>query len=245
MLNKSQDSAMPKFSFVERDERVASYMSLVRKMSYQLSARLPDCVSQEDMLQAGVIGLVEAANNYDPSKGASFGTYAGIRIHGAMIDELRRGDWAPRSVHRASRALNEAIYKIESQTGLPSSLQELATELNIPIPQVSKIIADTYNKTMISYGDTGIDEGQLSVDMFKNLASPLDFAQVQQRHCILTEYIALLPDREKTVITFHYLHEYPLKQIASILQISESRVSQLMHDAFHRLRRVLKDYSLL
>ena len=245
MSTESMSSIQSESPLMLRDQRISSYMPLVRRIAYQLSARLPECVSQEDMLQAGIIGLVEAANNYDPSKRASFGTYAGIRIRGAMIDELRRGDWAPRSVHRSSRTLNEAVHRIESKTGIPCSLQELSAELNISINEVSKIIKDMHSKKILSYNDTGIDDDQFSVDMFKVLSSPLEFAQINQQHSILTECISLLPDREKSVLIFHHIHDYPLKQIAITLQISESRVSQLLSDALNRLKKVLEDYNLL
>ncbi len=221
---------------------VKDYTPLVRSIAFQLSSTLPDFIQLDDIIQSGIIGLVEAYNNYDPSKGAVFATYARIRIRGAMIDELRRGDWAPRSVHRSSRALNQAIHKLESLRGAPCSLHDLALELQLPIDEVSKIIQNTHGKTILSYEDSSLENEQFSSNLFGDSLSPLDSALLSQHKSILSECLRHLPEREKAIVIFHYNCDYSLKQIADLLKISESRISQILSATLLKLRKILDEH---
>jgi RNA polymerase sigma factor FliA len=235
-------SALPSSPVLSCEQAIQAYLPLVRKIAYHLVSRLPDFIHAEDLVQAGVIGLVESYQNYDPSKGAVFATYARIRVRGAMIDELRRGDWAPRSVHRSTRSLNQAIHKLESQSGTPCSLQDLATELNLSIEEVSKIIQDTHGKKILSYDESGVDGDQFSLSLFGSPSSPLDGTLISQQQTVLAECINQLPEREKAVVIFHYHHDYSLKHIAEILNLSESRVSQIMAESVVKLRNIMKEH---
>ncbi len=230
---------------LSHEETIQNYLPLVRKIAYHLVSRLPDFINVEDLIQAGIIGLVESYHNYDFSKGAVFATYARIRIRGAMIDELRRGDWTPRSVHRSTRSLNKAIHKLESQSGKPCSLQDLATDLQLSIEEIYKIVQDTHSKKIHSYDENGLDGAQISNYLSTSLFSPLEGALVSQEQTLVSECINQLPAREKTVLIFHYYHDYSLKHIAQILSLSESRISQIITESLIKLRNIMGDYGSL
>src|SRR5690554_7355408 len=141
---QSRDS---QYQLIER------YAPLVKRIAYHLLGRLPASVQVEDLMQAGMIGLLEASKKYDAGKGASFETYAGIRIRGAMLDEVRKGDWAPRSVHRNSRMVSEAIRAIEAKTGRDAKDHEVAAELELSLDEYYGILGDTLGSRLFSFDD--------------------------------------------------------------------------------------------
>ena len=126
-----------------QEQLIQRYAPLVKRIAYHLLGRLPASVQVEDLMQAGMIGLLEAAKKYDAGKGASFETYAGIRIRGAMLDEVRKGDWAPRSVHRNTRMVTDAIRAIEARTGRDAKDHEVAAELQLSLEDYYGILSDT------------------------------------------------------------------------------------------------------
>ncbi len=221
---------------------IRDYLPLVRSVVSKILPTLPESVHADDLTQAGMIGLVEAFHNYNPDKGATFGTYAQIRIRGSIVDALRVGDWAPRSVHRSSRALKQAAAKLEAATGAPCSLKDLAVELNISIDEVSKIVQDTHRKTIVHYESAGIDQDLFSQGLFMTPVSPLEKSIHSEHSEMLSACLAQLPERERAAIMFHYDFDYSLKQIAEILHISESRVSQLIASTLIKLRKLLDSH---
>lgn len=151
---------------------VERYAPLVKRIAYHLLARLPASVQVEDLMQAGMMGLLEASKKYDGGKGASFETYAGIRIRGAMLDEVRKGDWAPRSVHRNTRMVSEAIRAIEARTGRDAKDQEVAAELQLSLEDYYGILSDTLGSRLFSFDDLlqDGDQGSSRDDMARSYA---------------------------------------------------------------------------
>src|SRR5210317_274788 len=139
------------------DELVTQYAPLVKRIAYHLKARLPATVIVDDLLQAGMVGLLEASRKYDSDQGASFETYAGIRIRGAMLDELRRNDWAPKSVHRKVRDITEAIPEIENREGRDARDEEVVKLLNISKDEYYKTLQNISTHKVMSWDDLGID----------------------------------------------------------------------------------------
>ncbi|MEX1056294.1 MAG: sigma-70 family RNA polymerase sigma factor, partial [Natronospirillum sp.] len=135
----------------QMDELVNLHAVLVKRIAHHLMARLPDSVQVDDLIQAGMIGLLEAAKNYDRSKGATFETYAGIRIRGSMLDEVRKGDWVPRSVHRNSRRISEAMREVEMRTGRDAQDQEVADVMGVGLDEFYDLLKDTRNSRLFSY----------------------------------------------------------------------------------------------
>jgi RNA polymerase sigma factor for flagellar operon FliA len=224
------------------DHFVERYTKLVKRIAFHLAGRLPSHILVDDMIQAGMVGLLEARDNFDAGKGASFETFASIRIRGAMLDELRRGDWAPRSVHRAARDIAEAVRQVEHRTGRDAKDQEIAEQLGIPLADYHKMLHDAANVYVNGYEDGGISEDNMDKGLFSKLWVPDEsFANSRFRQA-LAEQIAGLPERERLVISLYYQEELTLKEIGEVLSVTESRVCQIHSQAVLRLRSRLEDW---
>jgi RNA polymerase sigma factor for flagellar operon FliA len=221
---------------------IIKHSPLVKRIAYHLMARLPSSVVVDDLIQAGMLGLLEASKNYNAELGASFETYAGIRIRGSMLDELRRNDWAPKSVHRKTRELAEVVRQIEARTGRDARDEEVANELDISLAEYYKILQDASSARMFGFEELGVDEEALENGIAARISGPLDDIQDDRFRGRLVEAIASLPEREKMVVTLYYDSELNLREIGSVIGVSESRISQLLSQAMIRLRARLKDW---
>lgn len=220
---------------------IESYLPLVKRIAYHLKGRLPDSVMVDDLIQSGVIGLIEAMQKFDANQGASFETYAGIRIRGAMLDEIRKGDWTPRSVHRKSREVSAAITVVESRLGREARDSEIAEEMGLSIEDYHFILQDTNSAQLLSIDEPEHDD--LSEDrMLGSGKSPLAELSEAGFKQALMEQIDDLPEKEKLVMALYYDEELNLKEIGLILEVSESRVSQIHSQAIKRLKSRLKNW---
>lgn len=218
-----------------------SYLPLVKRIAYHLKGRLPDSVMVDDLIQSGIIGLMEAMQKFNANQGASFETYAGIRIRGSMLDEIRKGDWTPRSVHRKSREVSDAINRVESKLGREARDEEIAIEMGIEIDQYHHILQDTNSAHLLSIDEPDHDE--LSEDQIVG-NSQTPFAELAENGFqeALVEEIANLPEKEKLVMALYYDEELNLKEIGQVLDVSESRVSQIHSQAIKRIRSRMTDW---
>jgi RNA polymerase sigma factor FliA len=209
---------------------------LVKRIAYHLSNRLPASVQVDDLIQAGMLGLLEAMKHFDSSQGASFETYAGIRIRGAMLDEVRRSDWAPRSVHKKSRMVSEAIRAIENKTGAEARGADIAEHLGIAINEYNDILQDSVSCRVVSVEDL-VESGEHDYDEFSEAEEgPLDGLLRDGFQEALADAIAKLPERERLVVSLYYDDELNLREIGEVLNLTESRVSQICTQAVLRLR---------
>jgi len=225
------------------EEVVDRYAPLVKRIAHHLLLRMPASVQIDDLIQSGMIGLLEAAKKYDVSKGASFETYAGIRIRGSMLDEVRKGDWAPRSVHRKSRKVAEAIKAIESRTGKDAKDPEIAKELNIDLNAYFAILQDASGSRLFSFDDVMEGDDSAIELAVGDLPGPCDGLQRDTFKANLANAISGLPDREKLVLALYYDEELNLKEIGEVIGVSESRVSQIHSQAAMRLKARLSDWN--
>jgi len=224
------------------DDLVTRYAPLVKRIAYHLLNRLPPSVQADDLVQAGMIGLLEASKNYDPTQGASFDTYAGIRIRGAMLDEIRRSDWTPRSVHRKARQVAEAMRMIENRVGRDARDAEVAEVMGLSLAEYHQILLDTAGCRIFSL-DELMAVGELSAENGRVArAGPYDGLQRGAFKKALAEAIAGLPERERLVIALYYDEELNLREIGQVLGVSESRVCQIHGQATTRLRARLGDW---
>ena len=218
------------------DDLITGNIGLVKRIAHHLAARLPSNVDVDDLMQAGMVGLLEAAGNFDPDRGASFETFAGIRIRGAMLDDIRKHDWTPRSVHHKYRQVTEAIHEIESESGRAAEPLEIAERLGLTMNEYHKILNDSASSRLFSLDET-LDEPTLHrPSPASKTAMPdeeLFRSQFQDR---LAEAIDELPERERLVLSLYYEQELNLKEIGKVLDVSESRVCQIHGQAVMRLR---------
>ncbi|NGY06899.1 RNA polymerase sigma factor FliA [Solimonas terrae] len=226
---------------VDENALVRRHADLVKRIAHHLAARLPASVEVDDLIQAGVIGLIEAARHYSGTRGASFETYAGIRIRGAMLDELRQTDWAPRSVHRRERAVSEAIRKIEQKNGREARDHEIAAHLDIDLAEFHAIVQDASRCQVLSI-DHGGEDGDETMDAQDDTAGPLQHLQHDEFQQELARAISELPERERLVLSMYYERELNLREIGAVLKVSESRVCQIHGQALLRLRARLKSW---
>lgn len=226
------------------NDMVERYAPLVKRIAHHMLARMPASIQVEDLIQAGLIGLLEAARNYDVSKGASFETYAGIRIRGSMIDDVRRSDWAPRSVHRNARRVSQAINTVESKLGRDASDHEIAAELGVPIEDYYHMLKDSANSKLFSYDELISGEDRPEEQLASDAPDPFDGIQQGALRQGLAQAISQLPERERLVLALYYNEELNLKEIGHVLGVSESRVSQIHSQAALRLRTRMADWQV-
>ena len=219
----------------EARELVSRHAELVKRIAYHLVGRLPPSVEVDDLMQAGMLGLLEAASNYAPNRGASFETYAGIRIRGAMIDALRKLDWAPRSVHRKARAVAAAVQEIERHTGRDARDTEIAARLGVPLEEYHSIVQDAASCRLATLDDTTAAAAEDAADPFRETAEE-GFREA------LAQAIEGLPEREKLVMSLYYSDGLNLKEIGAVLKVTESRACQLHGQALVRLKARLSDW---
>jgi len=225
-----------------KDDMVTKHAPLVKRIAYHLMARLPSSVVVDDLIQAGMVGLLEASRNYQPDLGASFETYSGIRIRGAMLDELRRNDWAPKSVHRKNRELSKVVREIEARTGRDARDDEIADEMGITLDEYYKILQDSSNARIYGFEEIGVDEDAIELGLTDRNVGPFEEMSHERFKGHLSGAIAGLPEREKMVVTLYYDSELNLREIGSVLGVSESRISQLLSQAMIRLRARMKEW---
>jgi RNA polymerase sigma factor FliA len=227
-------------SYPSQDELVSQGIGLVKRIACHLAARLPSSVEMDDLMQSGMIGLLEAAGNFDASRGASFDTYAGIRIRGAMLDEVRKLDWTPRSVHRKVRQVSQAMQAIEARTGKPAEGREVAESLQISLDEYHEILRDAAGCRLFSLEDSLENEEPAQGLQEEDTETPEQALGRGQFRARLADAIRRLPERECLVLSLYYERELNLKEIGAVLEVSESRVCQIHGQALVRLRSMME-----
>ena len=220
----------------DQERMIQEHSELVRRIAYHLIARLPATTEVEDLIQSGMMGLLEAARNFDPSRGASFATFAGIRIRGAMIDEVRRHDWTPRSVHQKHRQVTQAINEIENETGRHAEPAQVAERLGISLDDYYDIVRDSAVSKLYSLDESVDDSTQSRRILSEDAMTPDDAVEVDQFRQEIANEIRRLPEREQLVLSLYYERELNLQEIGAVLGVSESRVCQIHGQALVRLR---------
>ncbi len=224
------------------DALVVRHAELVKRIAYHLAGRLPASVEVSDLIQAGMLGLLEAASNYTADRGASFETYAGIRIRGAMLDALRKLDWAPRSVHRKARAAAAAVRELEAEFGREARDSEIAERMGVSLEDYHRIAQDAASCRVTSLDDSNGDEESLLGRVEDEGADPFLDATEEGFRGALAGAIKELPERERLVMSMYYDDELNLKEIGAVLKVTESRVCQLHGQALVRLKARLVDW---
>lgn len=230
---------------LDRESVVERYGQMVRRAAAQMMARLPANVDIDDLVQAGMIGLLDAESRFDASQGTQFETFALQRVRGAMLDELRGGDWMPRSVRRNQRTIERAIHVLEQRLKRAPVESEIAAHLQLSLADYQQFLLDAKGAQLIYLEDASGDEGEeglLERSVPSPAALPLERLGDQRFRSALVESIERLPEREKLVMSLYYEEGLNLKEIGAVLGVTESRISQLHTQAVGRLRSQLKNW---
>ncbi|MDP5054075.1 MAG: RNA polymerase sigma factor FliA [Congregibacter sp.] len=216
------------------DALVREYLPLVKKIGLRLAAKLPAEIELDDLMQVGLIGLLRARDSYDATQGASFSTYAGIRIKGAMLDEIRAHDWLPRSVQSQLRRVSEAIERADARLGRPAQDADIAAELDMPLDDYQELSGQLACARM-----THIEDSIEAESAALEPTTPFDEVGDESFRQALAESVLQLPEKERLMMSLYYAESLNLKEIGAVLGVSESRVSQLHGQALARLRVTL------
>ena len=220
---------------------IKTHALLVKRIAYHLSGRLPRSIQLDDLMQAGMLGLLEAVRHYDDSKGASFETYAGIRIRGHMLDEVRRNDWVPRSVYRNARMISAAVRQVENRHARDAKDHEVAAELGISLTEYHDMLGDSNGAHLLGFEDLGVTDDVLKDESLGESTEPHVSAQRADMRHRLSQIIDALPKNEQMVLSLYYEHDLNLKEIGDVLGVTESRVSQIHSQATHRIKSRLPE----
>lgn len=241
-------SEQGKISRSERDQLIIRYAPWVKFIALRMAAKLPSHIQAEDLISAGVIGLIDALDKFNPTREVQFKTYAQIRIQGAMKDELRALDWASRSMRQKVKRLEHAYATLEQEFGRPPSSEEVASSLGVEMDAFEEMLDDVKGTSLISLEDLG--QGPPSEDKSDLLEAlltrqdqdPLEVLNLHDLKKALTLTIAELPEKERLVLSLYYFEELTMKEVGKVLSLTESRISQLHTQAVLRLRGKLKAY---
>ncbi len=229
---------------LSQEDVVLRHAGLVKRIAYHLVSRMPPTVEVDDLIQAGMIGLLDAARNYTASKGANFETYAGIRIRGAMLDEVRKCDWTPRSVHRGAREIADVIRKLENESGQDAKPAEIAAALGVTLDAYHKSVQDAASARLFSFDQfSEPDEESLLEQARDESPTPAEDLEQDDFRKSLALAIDGLPERERLVLSLYYDEELNLREIGAVLDVSESRVCQIHGQALVRLRARMTDWA--
>ena len=220
------------------------YAPLVRRIAHQMIAKLPANVELDDMIQAGMIGLMDAMQRFEESQGTQFEVYAASRIRGAMLDELRAGDWLPRSARKSQRDIENAIHRLEQRLKRAPQESEIARELQMSVAEYQELLGDARGAQLVYFDDLGggDSEDYLERHVPQTGGEPLDVLRDKRFRSALVAAIEDLPEREKLLMSMYYEQDLNLREIGAVMGVTESRVCQLHSQAVSRLRAKLKNW---
>ncbi|HEX6722496.1 MAG TPA: RNA polymerase sigma factor FliA [Burkholderiaceae bacterium] len=220
------------------------YSPLVRRLAHQMIAKLPANVELDDLIQVGMIGLNDALSRFDANQGVMFETFATQRIRGAMLDELRGGDWMSRGDRRHQRSIEAAVHKLEQKLQRAPNESEIADEMGMMLADYQELLGKVRGTQLFYLEDLSGEDGDDFLDrhVADEGANPLDMLEDHRMREALVDAIGKLPEREQQVMSMYYEHDMNLKEIAAVLKVTESRVCQLHSQSIARLRVKLREY---
>lgn len=229
-----------------RDQLIMDYAPLIRFVAQRIASRLPSNIDIDDLVSAGVIGLMDAIDKYDPSRDNKFKTYAEFRIRGAILDELRSQDWVPRSVRDKAKKIEKMYTELEQKLGRTVSDHEISDALGMSLDEYYETVSKVKAVTLLSIDElTGQNQHDRKslIECLENPGSRNPFNQLKSKGVreMLMKNIDELPEKQRLVLSLYYFEELNLKEIGRILEVTESRVSQLHTQAVEKLRTKLKD----
>lgn len=230
---------------LDRDALFHQHVPLVRRIAHHMIAKLPPNVELDDLIQVGMIGLTDALSRYEVAQGVQFETFASQRIRGAMLDELREGDWMSRSSRKSQKDIEQALHRVEQRLGRSPIESEIAAELGMSLEDYQALLGKVRGTQLVYLEDfhhDDEDEGFLDRHVVDEGADPMAVLRDQRLRASLVEAIKALPEREQYIMGMYYEHDMNLKEIAAVLGVTESRVCQLHSQAIARLRTKMRGH---
>ena len=227
-----------------KEDLIRQHAPLVKKIAYHLMARLPASVEVDDLIQVGLIGLMDALERFDGNQGAQFESYATQRIRGAMLDDLRDADWLPRHIRQKSRQIETAISRLEQRLGRSPAESEISVEMGVALDEYQTMLGDVKGNQLLYYEDFNDEESTDFLERYlvDGASDPLALLEDDGFRHGLVDAIEELPEREKNLMGMYYEQDMNLKEIGAVMGVSESRVCQLHSQAVARLRAKLKPW---
>lgn len=230
---------------LKKTDYVQEYAPLVKRIAHHMMSKLPASVQVEDIIQAGLIGLMDAVSRYEQEQGVQFETYATQRIRGAMLDELRRNDWLPRGVRRTQRKIETALRTLEQKLGRGPTEGEVAREVGVPLQEYQSMLQEARGCQLLyieDFNSEDHDDGFIERNTPEADEDPLKSLQDDRFRGALIAAIEKLPEREKMLMSLYYEQDLNFREIAAVMGVTESRICQLHTQAVARLRSKLKDW---
>ncbi|MDO9053645.1 MAG: RNA polymerase sigma factor FliA [Gallionella sp.] len=226
----------------DKNQCLRDYAPLVKRIAHQMMSKLPYSVQIDDIIQAGMIGLLDAASRYDEIHGAQFETYATQRIRGSMLDELRSADWLPRSLRREMRRIELAVSRLQQKVGRAPNETEIANELDVTLVEYQQMLQEARGAQLVYYEDFHDEDHDDFFERFEfsDDSDPMALLQDERFKVELVQAIENLPERERMLMGMIYEQEMNLREVGEVFGVSESRISQLHSQAVARLRSSLK-----
>ena len=246
MATKQQAAEEIEITTENREEVIKRYSPMIKYVANRIAMRLPPHIEVDDLISVGVLGLMDAISKYDSSRGAKFKTYAEFRVRGAILDELRAMDWVPRSIRQKASNVDKVVQALQAKLSRSPEDEEVAKEMGLSLDQFHDTLNETKSIPIFSLEDLGIaKESGEQQSLLDCLAGKADAdPQTQIRLIELKEIIAkaidALPEKERLMVSLYYYEELTMKEIGAVLEITESRVSQIHSKAVYRLRTKLK-----
>lgn len=237
------ETSSPPITEQERERLILEHLPQVRLIARRIQERLPECVSLDDLVSTGVIGLISAIDHFDPAHNVKLKTYAEYKIRGAILDGLRGLDWAPRQKRRQTKQIEAAIATAEQRLHRAPTEEEIAQELGISIEEYHEWLVEIRGLNIASLEHTGTEQGKELLHFIPDTTDKLPSTLLERSELerLLAESIDTIPEIERTVLSLYYHEELTLREIASIVRLHESRISQLKSQAILRLRQRLAE----
>ncbi|MGA8178492.1 MAG: FliA/WhiG family RNA polymerase sigma factor [Desulfobacterales bacterium] len=235
--------AMEDADFKGREDLIIKYAPLVKKIAERMAMRLPPQISKEELIGPGILGLFDAIEKFDSTKGIKFKTYANMRIKGAILDELRKMDWISRSVRKNINRIEDAIRALELKLGRSPKDDEIAEEMGIDIESYYKMTSKSCGVNLLSLDELMLDGATPKISkQVSDVPSPFDNLKVKEIKTVIAKALSTLSKKEQLVMSLYYYDELTLKEIANVLDLTESRISQIHSKAIIRLRVKMRTY---
>ena len=240
---RGYSAAAPHGGAAPTDENLRAYLPLVRRVVRRMAVRKPPHIELDEMVSWGMVGLLDAFKKYDPERQAAFETYAQLRIRGAILDRLRGLDTVARSIRQKVALLERTYRTLEGRLGRPANEEEVAAELKMPLADLQSLLAEVGRRGVVSLEDLGIEPRPADLDVDQLLGGesidPIQAVLSRERVELVSEAVSRLPEKEKTVIALYYHEGITMREVGAVLDLTESRVSQLHSQALLRLRGML------